>query len=388
TRTVTVVAVPQYTKPPVITLDGSAEITMFVDDQYIEPGYKAVDCLGVNLTGAVKVTSNINVMTPGIYTITYEVEDAGGNKAKATRTVFVLEREVEVTPPNAPTLTINGSNPIILHLDSETPYTEQSAKAYDEVDGDISGQVTITGSVDRNKAGVYTLTYKVVNSAGLEATAEREVRIIAPTETKAPRVTYNFSGQGKAVSTTTHSNVVADTDGWMDFAVTSIDKNMTIKVEIKEKGNAKNVIFSNTYTAVGGTQFWAEEGVYDVAVTINAANGNSKYGVRVVTPEVIYFTFEAGEVPLTPFVLSIDLYIVALGYNMQDMLDEDLPFTKRQMYSCLAANGFTFNEMVAFGFNAIELPRVYLPIILGVLLLVAVGAVLTFNRRKPSANSK
>ena len=45
-----------------------------------------------------------------------------------------------------PVVTIIGSNPIILHLDSGTPYTEQGAIALDEEDGDISDCVGADGN--------------------------------------------------------------------------------------------------------------------------------------------------------------------------------------------------------------------------------------------------
>jgi len=135
-----------------------------------------------------------------------------------------------------------------------------------------------------------------VNGSGLEATATRDVRILSPTEVRSPRQTYNFSGQGKAVSTDTHKNIKADDAGYMDFSVTSIDKNMTIKIAVKNQSGA--AVFTNTYTGVGGTQFWAEAGTYSVEVTISAANGNSKYGIRLVAPETMYLTFDEVEVPL------------------------------------------------------------------------------------------
>jgi len=342
---------PIPTTPPVLTLKGSMEVQIFVGEDFTEPGFSAVDCFGADLTGAVRVSDNISISTPGIYTVDYMVEDAAGNTARATRTIIVAGREVEAPPASAPKLTIIGSDPIILHLDSGTPYIEQGANAYDEADGDISGKTEITGNVDRNRAGTYTIAYKVVNSAGLEASATRNVRILAPNESAEPRAKYNFSGQGKAVSTNTHKNVVADNAGWMDFSVTGIDKNLKIIVEVSDQYNG-DVVFSDTYTGVGGTQFWVDEGTYSVNVTIAEGNGNSKYDVKLVTPEVIYVTFEDEEVPLG---FPVDLYIIALGYNMDKMLAEDLPFTKEEMLGCLVENGFAFDEMIAFGFTPGEL---------------------------------
>ena len=179
-------------------------------------------------------------------------------------------------------------------MGSGTPYTELGASASDKADGDISGIVQISGSVDRNKAGTYAITYKVKNSAGLEATATRSVRVIAPREVKDPSVTYNFNSSGKAVCTITHKNVIAKGAGSMGFSVTSIDKNMTIRVEVvNQTGGA--VVFSGTYTALTMTQFPVTGGTYDVKVTILTGNGNTKYAVRFVSPEIKYLIFDEEE---------------------------------------------------------------------------------------------
>lgn len=344
---------PEYNTPPVITLAGSLDVSLFVNEEYIETGYRAVDCYGVDLTGAVRVTNNINIWTPGIYKIDYIVEDAGGNTARATRTVLIMEREVQLPPATAPKLTIIGSDPIILHLDSGTPYTEQGAYAYDEADGDISDKVQITGSVDRNRPGTYTIQYKVVNSAGLEATAARTVRIIAPNEEALPRQPYNFSGQGKAASTTTHKNVIADAAGWMDFSVTSLDKGMTIKVEVKNQSSGA-VVYTNTYTGVGGTQFWVDEGKFDVNVTISACNGNSKYGIKLVTPEVLQIVFTEEEVPL--FNPELVIYLINEGATpLEISLNFSLPLESlNEFYKNFIAAGWTEEDLAWFGLENIQ----------------------------------
>jgi len=288
---------PLYFAPPVITLRGSMEVTITVDEEYVESGFDAIDCLGVDLSGAVRVTHNINAQTPGIYAVNYYVEDAGGNSARATRTVIIVEMDEPPRPVNAPILVIIGSDPIILHLTSETPYIEQGAYALCEIDGDISDRVQTTGFVDRKKAGTYTITYRVSNGVGLEATATRTVYILAPDEIKPPRTSYNFSGSGKAASTVLHRNVLAEHSGWMDFSVASLDKNVTIKVVVKNQKTGETML-NNTYTGVGGMQFWADEGIYDAEVTIVSGNGNIKYGIRLITPEVLYYVFKDDEVPL------------------------------------------------------------------------------------------
>jgi len=343
---------PQYNTPPTLTLHGSIETTMFADDIYYEAGYSAIDCHGVDLAGAVRVTSNVNTLTPGLYTIVYEVEDAGGNSARATRTVIVAEREEPPRPVEAPVLTIIGSDPIILHIGSGTPYTEQGALAVDEIDGDISSSVQITGSVNRDRAGAYTLTYRVVNSAGLVATATRTVRIIAATEVKSPRDTYNFSGQGKAGTTTTHTGVVVDKSGWMDIRATSVDNKSSITVKVVNSSTGATV-YNNKFTAVGGAQFNAPAGRYNVAVTINEGNGNCKYGVSLVTPEEIYLSFTDPEVPLFDRMVIIDRINngetpleICLRYLLAP---EDL----NEFYNDFIAYGWSEDDLAWFGLSIV-----------------------------------
>ena len=85
-----------------------------------------------------------------------------------------------------------------------SPYFEQGAKAYDIIDGDISGNVQITSNVDTNYAGIYKVVYSVTNSSGMEVFTEREVRVIAPKIVVLPRVSHKLSGKGKEKETITH----------------------------------------------------------------------------------------------------------------------------------------------------------------------------------------
>jgi autotransporter-associated beta strand protein len=81
--------------PPVITLEGSASMSLACNSRYAEPGATATD----NCTLASFSTNGVvNVNVPGVYTITYVAVDAAGNSATSTRTVTV------VGPPQPPVL--------------------------------------------------------------------------------------------------------------------------------------------------------------------------------------------------------------------------------------------------------------------------------------------
>jgi surface protein len=58
------------------------------------------------------------------------------------------------------------------------PYVELGAMATDDVDGDLTAQISVSGSVDSYIVGGYTITYTVTDSAGNTATTERIVQII------------------------------------------------------------------------------------------------------------------------------------------------------------------------------------------------------------------
>lgn len=51
--------------------------------------------------------------------------------------------------------------------------------ATDEIDGDVTSAITIEGTVDTTKPGVYTLTYRVTDLAGNETVVERTVTVTA-----------------------------------------------------------------------------------------------------------------------------------------------------------------------------------------------------------------
>ena len=91
-----------------------------------------------------------------------------------------------------PVITLNGANTITLKVGEK--YTEQGAKASDDVDGDVTSKIIISGTVDTKKAGAYTITYTVSDSAGNVTKTTRTVKIeekTAPTPTPEPTPTPN-----------------------------------------------------------------------------------------------------------------------------------------------------------------------------------------------------
>ena len=91
-------------------------------------------------------------------------------------TTYCTEHK-KVNTDTAPKITLKGEANITLNIGDK--YTEQGATAKDDTDGDISSKISTSGSVNTSKAGKYTVTYKVKNSKGKEATVTRTITVKA-----------------------------------------------------------------------------------------------------------------------------------------------------------------------------------------------------------------
>jgi prepilin-type N-terminal cleavage/methylation domain-containing protein len=153
---------------PIITLNGSASITIDKGSTYSDAGATATD-VHSGLNGSVTSTGSVNPNVVGVYNITYNVSDRVGNIATpVTRTITVKD-------VLAPVITLNGSNPA--NMDAGTTYTDAGVSAIDDVDGDVTSKVTVTSNLNPSVGGTYTITYRVVDNAGNVATATRTVNV-------------------------------------------------------------------------------------------------------------------------------------------------------------------------------------------------------------------
>ena len=82
----------------------------------------------------------------------------------------------------APTISLIGEINVTLNVGEN--YVEKGATAKDSIDGDITSKIQISGSVNTSKAGKYSVTYKVKNSAGKETTVTRNITVKEKNETK------------------------------------------------------------------------------------------------------------------------------------------------------------------------------------------------------------
>ncbi|WP_449355322.1 immunoglobulin-like domain-containing protein [Virgibacillus natechei] len=168
---------------PEIALNGENPMELEVGSTYEEPGATAEDNVDGDLTDSIEISGEVNTEEAGEYTITYTVTDEAGNTATEERTVNVVEPEEEPGDPVdevEPEIALNGENPMELEVGST--YEEPGATAEDNVDGDLTDSIEISGEVNTEEAGEYTITYTVTDEAGNTATEERTVNVVEPEE--------------------------------------------------------------------------------------------------------------------------------------------------------------------------------------------------------------
>jgi hypothetical protein len=74
----------------------------------------------------------------------------------------------------APVITLKGMNPDTVNVGSGV-YADSGATAMDNIDGDITANIVVSGSVNTAAIGTYVLTYKVTDAWGLSDSVERIV---------------------------------------------------------------------------------------------------------------------------------------------------------------------------------------------------------------------
>jgi hypothetical protein len=93
-------------------------------------------------------------------------------------------------PPDttSPTITLNGSNP--MKVEAGSSFADPGATATDNVDGNVTTQIQVLGSVNAIRVGAYTLSYSVSDRAGNMASATRIVNVV---DTTAPTIDAHAS---------------------------------------------------------------------------------------------------------------------------------------------------------------------------------------------------
>ncbi|UPO91009.1 DUF5011 domain-containing protein [Niallia sp. Man26] len=130
-------------------------------------GVSAEDNIDGNISKNIIVTGKVNTKVKGVYTLTYSIKDNKGNTSKLTRKVTVRD--------NVKPVISGANNKTIKKHSSFNPQKGVTAK--DNVDGNLTKNIKITGIVNTNRKGSYTVTYSVIDKSGNKTTVKRKITV-------------------------------------------------------------------------------------------------------------------------------------------------------------------------------------------------------------------
>ena len=154
-------------KAPEIIIEKDVEVCP--NGNLINANIKAIDEYDGDLTDNVESKLEGNILH-------ISVKDSSGNVENKKVAAKIIDYE-------APTITLNGKNDIVLKVGES--YKEESAIAKDVCDGDLD--INISGEVNTKKEGNYKIVYTAKNSAGKEAKIERNVKVISSRKASNPK---------------------------------------------------------------------------------------------------------------------------------------------------------------------------------------------------------
>ncbi|MEN8885398.1 MAG: immunoglobulin-like domain-containing protein [Winogradskyella sp.] len=246
------------TEAPVISLNGASTLSLELGENYTELGATATDNIDGDLTSSIVIAGDtVDTNTVGSYLVTYNVSDATGNIAtEVIRTVVV---NADAT---APIITLIGAS--VVNLNVGDTYNELGATATDNLDGDISANILITGFLDTAIAGTYFVNYNVSDSSGNAASqVTRTINVAA--DTSPPVIVL--------VGAATLNLVVGDAYNELGATATdNLDGNLTNSIVIAGNVNT-NIIGS--YTVTYNVSDTADNAAAEVIRTVNVSDPSS-----------------------------------------------------------------------------------------------------------------
>ena len=118
----------------------------------------------------------------------------GGGGGSSSNTPSSSGQSTSQADTTAPVITLTGNSTV--QITQGQSYTEEGASATDAVDGDVD--VTISGEVDSDAVGSYSIRYTAVDSAGNEASVSRVVNVVAAQQSDPTELTVFADGMAGA----------------------------------------------------------------------------------------------------------------------------------------------------------------------------------------------
>jgi len=155
-------------------IEGATGLTIPASQPFdVYKGVRVTDETDGDVKELLSVAGNLDLNQPGRYSLIYTAYDLSRNKSEVKRIITIKD----MTRP-----VIDGADDVVLAV-NERFRPKRNVTASDNVDGDVTEQMKISGTVSTDKVGVYPVTYSVQDAAGNKRTLVRKVTV---KDTEAP----------------------------------------------------------------------------------------------------------------------------------------------------------------------------------------------------------
>ena len=204
--------------------------------------------------GVIEESSTYNIFTGNLNTNCFDLSSTTGTTTTTTGTTTSTTGTTTPTDTTPPIITLNGQSSITLSVGDT--YSEAGATANDNIDGNLTNNIVITGSVDTSSPGTYTVTYTVNDASNNTSSIARTITINQ--DTPPPVITLNGESFITLIVGDTYSEAGA-------VAFTYLGEDIT-----------NNLVIT-------GSVDTSSPGIYTVTYTVSDASNNTSSIARTIT---------------------------------------------------------------------------------------------------------
>ena len=285
----------------------SEEIKIDLKDLLLENG-GSIDSSKVKATKvckgyviATKVDSE--VYKPYISCGNYYTTEGYVNSDTTTKKKTTSQKDTE-----KPVITLKGNSEITLNQGDK--YNDEGASATDNIDGDITSKIKVSGKVDITKSGTYTITYTVTDKAGNRTEVTRKVTVVATITTTmsttkkktTTKKSYTSSGSVKTTKATTQRVTTPPTITLRGNSTITINQGASWHDPGFTARDAKGNDLTGRVNVSGYVNI-SVAGTYRVSYTVTDNWGNRGYAYRNVIVKSTYIKLQA--ITVSPVSISL-----------------------------------------------------------------------------------
>ena len=285
----------------------SEEIKIDLKDLLLENG-GSIDSSKVKATKvckgyviATKVDSE--VYKPYISCGNYYTTEGYVNSDTTTKKKTTSQKDTE-----KPVITLKGNSEITLNQGDK--YNDEGASATDNIDGDITSKIKVSGKVDVTKSGTYTITYTVTDKAGNRTEVTRKVTVVATITTTMSTTKKKTTTKKSYISSGSVKTTRATTQRITTPPTITLRGNSTITINQgaswHDPGFTARDAKGNDLTGrvnVSGSVNASVAGAYMISYTVTDDWGNRGYASRSVIVKSTYIKLQA--ITVSPVSISL-----------------------------------------------------------------------------------